>query len=231
MRRQLASDAAAEAQRLAAGMRLICSSLEDGSCVACMKCTAASVLSMHALRHSGSLPGSDARRPVLCLMPHARPSAEAAGKAAQAEELRIRFEALSAQKAGLVQQLKQVHRTLHTPARVISVSRSATAQHSRAISSTGAEKSCCRKSSWTNFTNVDSCTTSTDAGVGETWQGRRRRPARGIAGGGTHGSCCAPTCSHCFSRKGTSCAPCRRHRAATTPGRVCQSQPHDPWPT
>ncbi len=123
MRRQLASDAAAEAQRLAAGMALICSSLEDGSYVACMKCTAASVLSVHALRQSGSLPGSGARRPGLCLTRHARPSAEAAGKAAQAEELRIRFEALSAQKAGLVQQLKQVHCTSRYPDSPISVSR------------------------------------------------------------------------------------------------------------
>jgi hypothetical protein len=47
-------------------------------------------------------------------MQHGHFSAEAAGKAAQAEELRVRFEALSAQKAGLVQQLKQVHRTLHS---------------------------------------------------------------------------------------------------------------------
>ena len=101
---------------------------------------------MHAMRCTSAS--------MLRQMYHVHYYAEAAGKAAQAEELRVRFEALSAQKAGLVQQLKQVHRTLHTPDRVISVLsvQAATAQHSGAISSTRAEKCCSRKCSWKHRT-------------------------------------------------------------------------------
>ena len=109
MQRQLASDAAAEAQRLAAGRLLTCSRSKHRACVPWMHLCACAFEACTQAEHDPArqqcvsiLPVSDV--PVHC-------SAEAAEKAAQAEELRIRFEALSAQKAGLVQQLKQVHCT------------------------------------------------------------------------------------------------------------------------
>lgn len=98
LRKQQATDAAAEAQRLAAGQGKNlsldsacpqpCGSAINGFRIDVCKCWTAQ-----------GRQGDD------CVL---RPCAEAAEKAAQAEELRARFEALSTQKAELVQQLKQV---------------------------------------------------------------------------------------------------------------------------